>query len=35
MRGSDGYVVEEHPLLITVAVILLLVLVWLILKRLR
>jgi hypothetical protein len=35
MRGSDGYLVEEHPLLISVSVILVLVLVWIILKRLR
>jgi len=35
MRGSGGYIVEEHPLLIVVSAVLLLVLVWLVLKRLR
>jgi len=35
MRGSGGYIVEEHPLLITVATVLLLVAVWFVLKQLR
>jgi hypothetical protein len=35
MRGSNGYIVEEHPLLIVVAAILLLVAVWLVLRKLR
>jgi hypothetical protein len=35
MRGSDYLPVEEHPVLITVAVVLLLVFVWFVLKRLR
>jgi hypothetical protein len=35
MRGSGGYIVEEHPLLIVVAVIVLLIGVWLVLRQLR
>jgi hypothetical protein len=35
MRGSNGYIIEEHPVLTTIAVILLLVAVWLVLRRLR
>ncbi len=33
MHGSDGYIVEEHPLLIVVGVVLLLLGVWLMLRR--
>jgi hypothetical protein len=33
MHGSGGYIVEEHPLLITVAVVLLLFGVWIVLRR--
>jgi LPXTG-motif cell wall-anchored protein len=33
MRGSDGYIVEEHPLLIIAAAVLLLIAVWFVLKR--
>jgi hypothetical protein len=33
MHGSGGYIVEEHPLVIVVAVILLLLGVWLVLRR--
>jgi hypothetical protein len=33
MHGSDGYLVEEHPLLIAAAVVLLLLGVWLVLRR--
>jgi hypothetical protein len=35
MRGSDGYIVEEHPLLIVVAAIVLLIGVWFVLKAMR
>jgi LPXTG-motif cell wall-anchored protein len=35
MRGSLGYIVEEHPVLIVVGAMLLLVAVWLLLKRVR
>jgi hypothetical protein len=33
MHGSDGYLVEEHPLLIVIAAVLLLLGVWLVLRR--
>jgi hypothetical protein len=33
MHGSGGYIVEEHPLVIVVAAVLLLVGVWLVLRR--
>lgn len=33
MRGSDGYIVEQHPVLITVAVLVLLAAVWFVLNR--
>jgi hypothetical protein len=33
MRGSDGYIVEQYPVLTTCAVLLLLVVVWFVLKR--
>jgi hypothetical protein len=33
MHGSGGYIVEEYPLLIVVASVLLLLGVWLVLKR--
>jgi hypothetical protein len=32
MRGSGGYIVEEHPVLMIVAVALLLALLWLVLR---
>jgi hypothetical protein len=35
MRGSLGYIVEERPVLIVAGAILLLVAVWLLLKRVR
>jgi hypothetical protein len=33
MRGSDGYIVEEHPLLITIAVMSFLLIFWLARRR--
>lgn len=33
VRGSNGYLVEEHPLLIIIGVLLLLVVLWMILRR--
>lgn len=33
MRGSDGYIVEQHPVLILVAALVLLAVVWLVLNR--
>ena len=33
MHGSGGYIVEEHPLVIVVAAVLLLVGVWFVLRR--
>lgn len=33
MHGSGGYIVEEHPLVIVVAAVLLLLGVWLVLRR--
>jgi hypothetical protein len=33
VHGSNGYIVEEHPLLIVAAVALLLLGVWLVLRR--
>jgi hypothetical protein len=33
MHGSDGYIVEQHPVLITCAVLVLLAVVWLVLNR--
>jgi hypothetical protein len=33
MHGSDGYIVEEYPLLTTAAVALLLFAVWFVLRR--
>jgi hypothetical protein len=35
MRGSDYAIVEEHPLALTLAVIVLLIAVWLVLRQLR
>jgi hypothetical protein len=35
VRGSNGYIVEEHPVLVVIAAIVLLIAVWLVLKRLR
>jgi hypothetical protein len=32
MRGSSGYLVEEHPVLFAVAAVLMLVVLWLILR---
>lgn len=33
MRGSNGYIVEQHPVLITCSVVVLLAVMWLMLKR--
>jgi hypothetical protein len=33
MRGSNGYIVEQHPVLITCGVVVLLAIVWLVLNR--
>jgi hypothetical protein len=33
VHGSDGYIVEQHPVAIAVAAVVLLYVVWLILKR--
>jgi hypothetical protein len=33
MHGSGGYIVDEHPLVIVVAAVLLLLGVWLVLRR--
>jgi hypothetical protein len=35
MRGSDGYLLEQHPVLITCGVVVLLAVVWLVLSRRR
>jgi hypothetical protein len=35
VHGSDGYIVEQHPVAITVAVIVLLYVVWLVLRLRR